>query len=95
MSVYLYVAFLIHRMPKMTPDNIENIISQLTLTEKVSLLSGAGACSTVSLPRLDIPRLHVSIKAVSHSISSSLNICSRCLMGLMDCAVVGAGSLTL
>ncbi|KAH7142666.1 glycoside hydrolase superfamily [Dactylonectria estremocensis] len=44
----------------MTPDNIENIISQLTLTEKVSLLSGAGACSTVSLPRLDIPRLHMS-----------------------------------
>ncbi|PLB55752.1 hypothetical protein P170DRAFT_443472 [Aspergillus steynii IBT 23096] len=44
----------------MTSDNFDKIIAQLSLAEKVSLLSGAGACRTNSLSRLDIPSLQTS-----------------------------------
>ncbi|CAI7569612.1 unnamed protein product [Penicillium crustosum] len=44
----------------MAVDKIETLISQMTLAEKVSLLSGAGACKTSSLDRLGIPTIHTS-----------------------------------
>lgn len=40
----------------MTP-NIESLLSQLTLEEKISLLSGADIWRTVAIPRLGIPAL--------------------------------------
>ncbi|KAH8651670.1 glycoside hydrolase superfamily [Ilyonectria robusta] len=43
----------------MTFQDLDSIIAQLTLAEKVGLLSGAGACSTASLERLNIPSLQI------------------------------------
>ncbi|SCO92634.1 related to beta-glucosidase [Fusarium oxysporum] len=44
----------------MASDDLDQIISQLTLSEKVSLLSGTGACRTAPLERLNIPSLSTS-----------------------------------
>ncbi|KAK7421211.1 hypothetical protein QQX98_002341 [Neonectria punicea] len=44
----------------MTLDNFNKLLSQLSLAEKVSLLSGIGACATAPLERLNIPSLHTS-----------------------------------
>jgi hypothetical protein len=41
--------------------DIDAIIADLTLPEKIMILSGAGACSTVPIPRLGIPKLHVRL----------------------------------
>lgn len=45
----------------MDSESVTNIISRLTLAEKVTLLSGIGACQTNSNDRLNIPRLQVCI----------------------------------
>jgi hypothetical protein len=45
----------------MDSESVAKIISQLTLAEKVTLLSGIGACQTNSNDRLNIPSLHVCI----------------------------------
>lgn len=39
--------------------DIDQLLEQLTLAEKVKLLSGIGACSTADIERLQIPRLEV------------------------------------
>ncbi|KAL3483612.1 glycoside hydrolase superfamily [Aspergillus germanicus] len=44
----------------MDSQSVANILSQLTLAEKVALLSGIGACQTNSNERLKIPSLHTS-----------------------------------
>ncbi|KPM43168.1 putative beta-glucosidase I [Neonectria ditissima] len=44
----------------MAPHDFNEVISQLSLAERVSLLSGIGACATASLERLNIPSLHTS-----------------------------------
>ncbi|KAH7153478.1 glycoside hydrolase superfamily [Dactylonectria macrodidyma] len=44
----------------MESNEFDHIISELTLSEKVSLLSGAGACRTSPLERLGIPSLATS-----------------------------------
>lgn len=43
----------------MTAFEVEQCLSELTLDEKVTLLSGIGACSTAAIKRLNIPNLHV------------------------------------
>lgn len=40
---------------------IDEILQKATLAEKVSLLAGAGACSTVAVDRLNIPQLNVNL----------------------------------
>lgn len=42
-------------------DEIDQVLSQLTLAEKVTLLSGIGACTTAGIERLDIPNLQVCL----------------------------------
>jgi hypothetical protein len=42
-----------------TFQNIDELLSQLNLSEKVELLAGIGACSTASNDRLGIPNLEV------------------------------------
>lgn len=44
----------------MTKSEIKEIVNQLTLEEKASLLSGKDAWSTVPIPRLNIPSINVS-----------------------------------
>lgn len=39
--------------------DLDETIAELTLPEKVMILSGANACSTVPIPRLKIPKLQV------------------------------------
>ncbi|KAK2685865.1 hypothetical protein QWA68_015088 [Fusarium oxysporum] len=41
-------------------DEIEKIISQLDLTEKITLLTGRGRCALNGIKRLDIPVIHTS-----------------------------------
>lgn len=41
-------------------ENLENILKQMTLSEKASLLAGADMWYTVPLPRLNIPAIQVS-----------------------------------
>lgn len=43
---------------------IEKTIAQLTLAEKIEVLAGGGACSTIAVPRLGIPKLQVSFKSI-------------------------------
>lgn len=40
--------------------NIEQLLTQLTLDEKISLLAGANVWETVAIERLDIPSLRAS-----------------------------------
>ena len=42
--------------------NIEQLLTQLTLDEKISLLAGANVWETVAIERLDIPSLRASTK---------------------------------
>ncbi|KAF4472515.1 hypothetical protein FALBO_596 [Fusarium albosuccineum] len=44
----------------MALDEFDSLIAQMSLGEKVSLLSGIGACHTAPLKRLNIPSLHTS-----------------------------------
>ncbi|KAF7554680.1 hypothetical protein G7Z17_g2736 [Cylindrodendrum hubeiense] len=44
----------------MKPNELDDVIFKLTLSEKISLLSGAGACRTSPLERLGIPSLNTS-----------------------------------
>ncbi|OBT91383.1 hypothetical protein VE01_10598 [Pseudogymnoascus verrucosus] len=46
--------------PSLTDDKFDGIVNQLSLPEKVGLLSGAGACRTSGLQRLNIPSLNTS-----------------------------------
>jgi hypothetical protein len=46
--------------PSLTDDKFDGIVNQLSLPEKVGLLSGAGACRTSGLQRLNIPSLNVT-----------------------------------
>lgn len=46
--------------PQSKPIDVQTKLSQLSLAEKVSLLSGAGACSTIDLPSHGIPVLNTS-----------------------------------
>ncbi|OBT41769.1 hypothetical protein VE00_07964 [Pseudogymnoascus sp. WSF 3629] len=46
--------------PNLTDDKFDGIANQLSLPEKVGLLSGAGACRTSGLQRLNIPSLNTS-----------------------------------
>ena len=41
-------------------DRIESLISELTLEEKVSILSGSTAWHTTGVPRLNIPRVKMT-----------------------------------
>lgn len=41
-------------------EKVQSQLEQLTLEEKISLLSGSGFATTVSVPRLDIPSLNAS-----------------------------------
>ena len=79
----------------MAMNDIEATLSQLTLAEKVSLLAGGGACSTLPLPRLNIPTLQVrlSLEIVVTLLSS--NVLPRLPTALMVCVAVEAASLTL
>jgi hypothetical protein len=40
-------------------EDIDELLSQLTLAEKVELLAGIGSCRTASINRLAIPNLEV------------------------------------
>ncbi|RSL59604.1 hypothetical protein CEP51_013889 [Fusarium floridanum] len=44
----------------MTPPNIDQLIQELTLREKISLIAGASTWRTSGIPRLGIPNLKVS-----------------------------------
>lgn len=44
----------------MKKSDIKALIDQMTLEEKVSLLTGANAWSTVEIPRLGIPSINLS-----------------------------------
>ncbi|KAH8597465.1 glycoside hydrolase superfamily [Bisporella sp. PMI_857] len=46
--------------PDHSSDKFDDIVNQLSLAEKVSLLSGAGGCRASGLERLNIPSLNVS-----------------------------------
>ena len=41
-------------------DRIESLIKELTLEEKVSILSGSSAWHTTAVPRLNIPRVKMT-----------------------------------
>lgn len=46
-------------MPLQKMIDVETTIKALTLSEKVALLSGEGACRTIPIERLGIPSLQV------------------------------------
>jgi beta-glucosidase len=45
---------------RLTAERIEQLISQLTLEEKIAMMSGADTWHTVAVPRLGIPALKMS-----------------------------------
>jgi hypothetical protein len=46
--------------PHLPNGKFDDVVNQLSLAEKVGLLSGGGACRTSGLDRLNIPSLNVS-----------------------------------
>ncbi len=59
-------------------DRIEKLISELTLEEKVSILSGSSAWHTTAIPRLNIPRVKMTdgpIGARGDSVSGETSAC--------------------
>ena len=71
-------------------DRIESLISELTLEEKVSILSGSTAWHTTSVPRLNIPRVKMTdgpIGARGDSVSGATSACfpsASCLSSSWD-----------
>lgn len=41
--------------------DVEDVITRLTLEEKVTLLSGAGRCALASVERLNVPKINVCV----------------------------------
>lgn len=41
--------------------DVEDVLSKLTLEEKVALLSGAGRCAFASIERLNVPKINVRV----------------------------------
>ena len=75
-------------------DRIEKLISELTLEEKVSILSGSSAWHTTSVPRLNIPRVKMTdgpIGARGDSVSGATSACfpsASCLSSTWDKDIV-------
>ena len=71
-------------------DRIESLISDLTLEEKVSILSGSTAWHTTAVPRLNIPRVKMTdgpIGARGDSVSGATSACfpsASCLSSSWD-----------
>ena len=71
-------------------DRIESLISELTLEEKVSILSGSSAWHTTAVPRLNIPRVKMTdgpIGARGDSVSGATAACfpsASCLSSSWD-----------
>ena len=71
-------------------DRIEKLISELTLEEKVSILSGSSAWHTTAIPRLNIPRVKMTdgpIGARGDSVSGETSACfpsASCLSSTWD-----------
>ena len=71
-------------------DRIESLISELTLEEKVSILSGSTAWHTTGVPRLNIPRIKMTdgpIGARGDSVSGATSACfpsASCLSSSWD-----------
>ena len=71
-------------------DRIESLISELTLEEKVSILSGSSAWHTTGVPRLNIPRVKMTdgpIGARGDSVSGATSACfpsASCLSSTWD-----------
>ncbi|MDG2020262.1 MAG: glycoside hydrolase family 3 C-terminal domain-containing protein [SAR86 cluster bacterium] len=71
-------------------DRIESLISELTLEEKVSILSGSSAWHTTAVPRLNIPRVKMTdgpIGARGDSVSGATSACfpsASCLSSSWD-----------
>ena len=71
-------------------DRIESLISELTLEEKVSILSGSTAWHTTAVPRLNIPRVKMTdgpIGARGDSVSGATSACfpsASCLSSSWD-----------
>ena len=71
-------------------DRIESLIGELTLEEKVSILSGSSAWHTTAVPRLNIPRVKMTdgpIGARGDSISGATSACfpsASCLSSSWD-----------
>ena len=71
-------------------DRIEALISELTLEEKVSILSGSSAWHTTAVPRLGIPRVKMTdgpIGARGDSVSGETSACfpsASCLSSSWD-----------
>ena len=75
-------------------DRIEKLISELTLEEKVSILSGSSAWHTTAVPRLNIPRIKMTdgpIGARGDSVSGATSACfpsASCLSSTWDKEIV-------
>ena len=75
-------------------DRIEKLISELTLEEKVSILSGSSAWHTTAVPRLNIPRVKMTdgpIGARGDSVSGATSACfpsASCLSSTWDKDIV-------
>ena len=75
-------------------DRIEKLISELTLEEKVSILSGSSAWHTTAVPRLNIPRVKMTdgpIGARGDSVSGATSACfpsASCLSSTWDKEIV-------
>ena len=71
-------------------DRIESLIGELTLEEKVSILSGSSAWHTTAVPRLNIPRVKMTdgpIGARGDSVSGATSACfpsASCLSSSWD-----------
>ena len=71
-------------------DRIESLIGELTLEEKVSILSGSSAWHTTAVPRLNIPRIKMTdgpIGARGDSVSGATSACfpsASCLSSSWD-----------
>ena len=70
-------------------DRIESLISELTLEEKVSILSGSSAWHTTAVPRLNIPRVKMTDGPIEQgdSVSGATAACfpsASCLSSTWD-----------
>lgn len=76
----------------MPVDSYDDIIDQLSLSEKVTLLSGAGSCCTNGLSRLNIPPLQVGVLQTLGKLWA--NTSSRLQMARMEFAEAAAAFST-